>query len=170
MSINVNTKASVSTFQNLDGKNFTTTGVDINMPIKNGNIGVYAGIGTEFSEGSTGAIFDVKGSVNYGDSPISGAFRVRNNLNGNSQTVQIRIQPATVTIPVGENANIYTTPYVAEKINYSTGQANTSFGIYGGISAKISNNVSIFVEGQMYDVTNVNTSTTSINAGVSVKF
>lgn len=171
--MDINTKASVTTFQNLNGSNFTTAGIDISTPVKNGSVGIYAGVGTEFSGGSTGIIFDAKGSVPYYSSPsvtLSAGGRIRNNLNTDSQTVQIRVQPATVTVPVGENTNIYATPYVAEKINYNTGAANTSVGIFGGASTKVGDNVSVFVEGQLYDVGKVNKNTTSINAGISVKF
>lgn len=173
MSTDINTKASATTFQYLNGQNFTTTGVDISVPVKNGSVGVYAGIGTEYTAGSTGIIFDVKGSVPYykdENIQLSAGGRIRNNLTGDSQTVQIRLQPATVTVPVGENTSIYATPYVAEKINYNSGATNTSVGIFGGASFKVGDNTSIFVEGQLYDMGNVNKNTTSLNAGISVKF
>lgn len=165
----VNTKISVSTFQNIDGSNFTTAGIDAGVNVGKGSLGIYGGVGTNFTQGSTGAIIDFKGSMPYGDTPLSGGFRVRNNINGNSQTVQIRVQPATVNIPVSENTKVYATPYSATKINYKTGDTNTTFGAFGGVSTKVGN-ASIFVEGQMYDVTKVNKSTIGLNAGVSIPF
>ncbi len=167
MPINPTTKVSISSFQQCDGTNFTTAGIDNSYKVGNGNIGAYAGVGMTFDGKPASAIVDLKGSVPYGDSPISGGFRVRNNLGENSQTVQFRVQPATVTVPVGQNTNIYATPYVATKLNYKTGDVNTTGGIFGGVSQKIGK-ASVFVEGQLYDVTKVNNGTISVNVGVSI--
>lgn len=160
------TKYSASTFQQCNGTNFTTVGVDNSYKVGNGTVGAYAGVGLTF-DGKPSAIVDLKGSVPYGDSPLSGGFRVRNNLGENSQSVQFRIQPATVTVPVGQSTNLYATPYVATKVNYKTGDVSTTGGIFGGVSQKVGK-ASVFVEGQIYDVTKVNAGTTSINVGVSI--
>ncbi len=167
MSVNVTTKASVSSFQQCDGTNFTTAGVDNSFKVGEGNIGVYTGIGLTFNEQPATAIVDLKGSMPYGNSVFSGGFRVRNNLGENSQSVQFRLQPCTVTVPVANGTNIYATPYMATKVNYNSGDVTTSFGAYGGVSQKVGN-VNIFVEGQIYDFSNVNKNTTSINVGVSI--
>lgn len=164
----INTKVSVQSFQQCDGSNFSTAGIDATKKIGNGSLGAYAGVGTSFTQGSTGAIIDLKGSMPYGNSLVSGGFRVRHNLNPNSQSVQFRFQPATVTIPITDKTSIYTTPYVATKITYGKKGADTTFGNFTGISTKISNNVNAFVEGQIYDVTKINPSTTSVNVGISI--
>lgn len=163
----VNTKFSVSSFQQCDGTNFTTAGVDNSVKLGNGNLGTYTGIGLTFDGKPSSAVVDLKGSVQYGNSPVSCGFRIRNNLNENSQTVQFRIQPCTVTVPVSNKTSIYTTPYAATKVNYKTGDNKTTFGNYTGISTKIGK-ASVFVEGQIYDITKINKNTTSINAGVSI--
>lgn len=163
----INTKISASTFQQCDGSNFTTAGIDAGTNIGRGNISIYGGVGTSFTEGSTGAILDVKGSVPYGNSVFSGGFRVRNNINDNSQTVQFRVQPLNVTVPVADKTKLYATPYLATKVDYSTGNMTTNVGCFGGVSQKIGN-VSVFVEGQIYDVTKINANTTSVNAGISI--
>ncbi|MBD5402269.1 hypothetical protein HDR58_05660 [bacterium] len=167
MPINPTTKVSASTFQQCDGTNFTTVGVENSFKAGSGCVGTYTGIGLSFDGKPANAVLDVKGSVPYGDSIVSGGFRVRNNLGENSQTVQFRIQPATVTVPVGEKTNLYATPYVATKVNYKTGETSTQGGIFGGVSQKVGK-ASIFVEGQIYDATKINASTTSINVGVSI--
>ena len=113
------------------------------------------------------AVVDFKGSMPYGDTCLSGGFRVRNKLNQDSQTVQLRVQPLTVTVPVAKNTNIYTTPYVATNINYKSGNPKTSFGNYAGVSTKLGK-ASVFVEGQLYDLTHVNKNTIGVNAGVSI--
>lgn len=163
-----NTKVTAQTFQQGDGSNFSTTGIEVSKPIGKGSLSTYAGVGTSFTKGSTGAVIDFKGSMPYGDSNVSGGFRIRHNLNGNSQSVQIRLQPATYTIPVSKKTSIYTTPYVATKITYGKKGADTTVGNYTGFSTKISKNVSAFAEGQIYDVTNINPSTTSFNAGITI--
>jgi len=167
MSVNVTTRASVSSFQQCDGTNFTTAGVDNSFKVGSGNIGAYAGVGLTFDGKPATAIVDLKGSMPYGDSVFSGGFRVRNNLGENSQTVQFRLQPCTVTVPVANGTSLYATPYMATKLNYNTGDATTSFGAFGGVSQKVGN-ANIFVEGQIYDFSNVNRNTTSINVGVSI--
>lgn len=164
----INTKISASSFQQCDGTNFSTVGVDNSVKVGKGSLGTYTGIGLTFNGKPSSAVVDLKGSIPYGDSPVSGGFRVRNNLNENSQTVQFRLQPCTVTVPVAEKTNIYATPYVATKVNYKTGDNKTDVGIFGGVSQKIGNNTSVFVEGQLYDVTKVNAGTTSVNVGVSI--
>ena len=163
----INTKVSASTFQQCDGSNFSTAGLDVGIAAGRGSVGVYGGIGTSFTGGSTGVIFDIKGSVPYGNSPLSGGFRVRHNINGNSKTVQFRFQPATVNIPVGDKTKIYATPYVATKVNYKTGKADTSIGCFAGVSQKLGK-ASVFLEGQIYDASHINAGTTSVNAGVSI--
>lgn len=167
MPINPTTKVSISSFQQCDGTNFTTAGVDNNYKSGQGNLGVYTGIGLTFDGKPASAIIDFKGSVSYGNSPISGGFRVRNNLNEDNQTVQFRVQPATVTVPVGKNTNIYATPYAAAKVNYKTGDTTFSSGCFAGVNQKVGK-ASVFIEGQIYDVTNIKANTTSINLGVSI--
>lgn len=161
------TKVSAATFQQCDGSNFSTAGIDAGIKVGKGTLGGYAGIGSSFTDGSTGAILDLKGSTPYGNSPVSGGFRVRHNLNPNSKSVQFRLQPCTVTIPVGEKTSIYTTPYVASKLTYGQKGVDTTVGNFTGISTKIGK-ASVFLEGQIYDVTKINPSTTSVNVGVAI--
>ena len=169
MPINATTKVSISSFQQCDGTNFTTAGVDNSFKAGQGNLGVYSGVGLTFDGKPASAIIDFKGSVPYGNSPISGGFRVRNNLCEDSQTVQFRLQPCTVTAPIGDKTNVYATPYVATKVNYKTGDTSTNIGGFAGVSQKIGKNTSVFVEGQIYDVSKINKNTTSVNVGVSIK-
>ncbi len=165
--LGITTKISAASFQQCDGSNFSTAGLDVSKKFGNVSLGGYAGVGTSFESGTTGGIVDFKGSVPYGNSCVSGGFRIRNNITPNSQTVQFRVQPATITIPVGKNTNIYTTPYVATKVNYKSGDTSTSVGNFTGVSTKVGN-ASVFVEGQIYDVTKINKNTTSVNVGVSI--
>lgn len=167
MPLDVTTKISAQSFQQCDGTNFSTAGVDNNFKVGNGSVGTYTGIGLTFDGKNSSAIVDVKGSMPYGNGPVSGGFRVRHNLNENSQSVQVRIQPATVTIPLTDKTNIYTTPYVAAKHSYGKSGFDTTVGNFTGISTKIGK-ASVFVEGQIYDVTKIKPSTTSVNVGVSI--
>ncbi len=165
--LKINTKLSAATYQDIAGPNFTTVGVDNSIKIGNGCLGLYTGVGTSFNGKPITFVGDIKGSMPYGDTCLSGGFRVRNKLNQDSQTVQLRVQPLTVTVPVAKNTNIYTTPYVATNINYKTGDPKTSFGNFTGVSTKVGK-ASVFVEGQLYDLTKVNKNTIGINAGVSI--
>lgn len=165
--MSVNTVVSASTFQNLDGSNFSTEGVEVKYTKGFASLGGYLGIGTSLGDNSAGMIADVKGSVKYGQTPFSGGFRLRHNVNNDSQTVQLRVQPTTLNIPVSKNTSIYTTPYAAAKLNYGTGKIKPEAGVFAGVSTKIAN-ASVFVEGQIYDFGNINKSNIGINAGVSI--
>ncbi len=162
-----NTKVSIQSFQQCDGSNFSTAGLDITKPIGKGSLSGYAGLGTSFKEGTTGAVIDFKGGLSYGKSILSGGFRIRHNITKNSKSVQFRLQPLTVTVPVAKNTNIYTTPYAATKIIYGGKGANTTVGNFTGVSAKFGK-VNMFLEGQIYDITEINPSNTSVNIGLSI--
>jgi hypothetical protein len=95
---------------------------------------------------------------------------VRNNINPNSQSVQVRVQPCNISVPVGKGTSLYVDPYVATKFDYKKGYDSTKVGAFAGVSQKVGKNTKVFVEGQMYNVTKVNPSTTSVNAGLSVSF
>ena len=60
---NVNTKISASSYQQCDGTNFTTAGVDNSMKVGNGNMGVYTGIGMTFDGIDLVIIFAVSTSA-----------------------------------------------------------------------------------------------------------
>ena len=162
----IDTKISASTYQNFDGSNFTTAGVECGINLNKSKLSTYCGLGTNLINGSTGAIIDFKGSMPYGNSNLSGSFRIRNNLNHNSKSVQFRVQPANVNIPINNNTSFYADPYVAFKTDNHNNKSSTT-GIFSGISTKI-NKTSIFVEGQLYDITKINSNTIGINAGISI--
>ena len=163
------TDISIQSFQQLDGSNLSIMGIDYFAKVGDFSFGTFAGIGTSFTKGSTGAVFDLKGSMPYGDSKLSGGFRVRHNLNPNSKSVQFRFQPATFTFPINDKTKIYTTPYLATKLIYGKSGASTTVGNFTGVSTKIGK-ANVFVEGQLYDLTKINPSTTSFNVGVSFNF
>lgn len=166
MPLDVTTKITAQSFQQCDGTNFSTAGVDNSYKAGKGSIGTYTGIGLTFDGKNSSAIVDIKGSTPYGNSPVSGGFRVRHNVNEDSQSVQLRIQPATVTLPITKKTSIYTTPYVAAKHTYGKKGFNTTVGNFTGLSTKIGK-ASVFVEGQIYDISKINAENTSINVGVS---
>lgn len=165
----IDPKFSVSTFQNMDGSNFTTAGVETKIYSGKGNLSAYTGVATNFKNNAISAIIDFKGSMPYGESNLSGSFRIRNNINDKSETVQFRIQPANVNVPLNKNVNLYADPYVAMKVDYKTGDTTTNVGVFAGASVKVGK-ASVFVEGQLYDVSKINSRTTGINAGLSIPF
>lgn len=161
-----------STFEYLDVKNnFSTLGIGAGLPVGKGTLSAYAGVGTEFEDKTTGLIFDLKGSMPYGKSDFSGGFRLRNNINGGSKSLQFRAMPIkfSTPVPVGDNTKFYVTPYLQTKLDYKTGKfADPTIGGFAGFSTGVAKNTRIFVEGQLYDVTDVNSGTTSINAGITI--
>lgn len=165
--LNVNTKLYGASYQDINGSNLTTVGVDNSFKVGKGNLGVYTGVGTTFDSKPMTAIVDFKGSIPYGETCLSGGFRVRNKLNQDSQTVQLRVQPIDIKVPVSNTTSIYSTPYIATNIDYKSGNPTTKVGNYTGVSQKIGN-ASVFIEGQVYDVAHINKNTIGINAGVSI--
>lgn len=167
MPIDTTTKISIQSFQQCDGSNFSTAGVDNNYKVGKGNIGTYTGIGLTFDGKNPSAVVDLKGSIPYGSTPLSGGFRIRHNINEDSQSVQLRLQPATVTIPLTKKTNIYTTTYIAAKHKYGEKGFDTTVGNFTGVSTKIGK-ASVFVEGQIYDVAKINAKNSSVNVGISI--
>ena len=165
----IDPKLSVSTFQNMDGSNFTTAGIETKILSGKGNLSTYTGVATNFNNNAISAIFDFKGSMPYGESNLSGSFRIRNNISDNSQTVQFRVQPTNINVPLNNNVSLYADPYVAMKVDYKTGDTTTNVGIFAGASAKVGK-ASVFVESQLYDVSKISSRTTGINAGISIPF
>lgn len=162
----IDNKITLTTYQNFDGTNMTTTGIESSVNVGNGKLSVYGGVGTNFTKDSTGAIIDFKGSIPYGNRPVSGSFRIRNTLKQNGESIQFRIQPANINIPIAKKASIYADPYAALKIDNKGNKAFTT-GIFSGASVKVGK-TSVYIEGQLYDLTDINKGTIGINAGVSI--
>ena len=55
----INTKYSVSSFQQCDGTNFSTAGVDTGVKVGSGNLGIYTGVGATFDGKPFSAIIDL---------------------------------------------------------------------------------------------------------------
>ena len=76
-----------STFQNFDGTNFTTIGCEAKTGF---GLGVYAGLGADFKDKSTG-VFDIKYCGKYAPDSILGFNgRARTILGENEQSTQLR--------------------------------------------------------------------------------
>ena len=165
----INNQISVSTFQNVDGSNFTTAGAETSISSDKGSLSFYGGLGTNFTKGSTGVVFDFKGNVNYGNSHVSGGARIRNIINKDNPAVYARVYPANVNIPLNKNAKAYLQSYVQTKISYKTGDTKTTFGTIAGLELKVGN-TTVIPEMQLCDFTKINKSTVSGNAIVKIPF
>ena len=159
--------ATLQTFQSLDGSNFTTGGVNFGFDGLKG-VSVYAGVGTNFRENTTGAVIDLKAYDKYAEIPlsngqnitISAGGRLRNNINPASQTFQLRFEPLKTKIPLNDNVSVYFSPYILTKSDYKNITAenlknNFRGGAFGGVTIKLGN-LEISPEYQTYDFTNPN--------------
>jgi len=202
----INIGFSASTFQNLPydntkgnlGENFTTLGVNTSCDKVKG-LTIYTGLGItapdktnpEHIDEKTSYSFigDIKTSHKYYDGEncsISVDSRSRFNINGESQTLALRLAPASVNVPLGNNVSYYATPYVLEKVDFSKGVSRQSLkdnfraGIFTGVKGTVDIGgvpVTGFLEVQDYNlVQNVSAalgnqpmdwSTVGFNAGVS---
>lgn len=162
-----------------DGTCLTTVGNEFGTNIgKNGNVSLYAGAAIADNNGAkgVGGIVDLKGSVKYGslfDGRVSfgASARLRNNINTNSQSAQLRVQPLNVDIPLCENAQAYVSPYGALKYDYSKKEFSPSLGIFVGLSQDLTPNLALKEEAQLYDLTDAgNKENFGVNIGVVWKF
>lgn len=164
------------TFQNFDGSNFSTTGVNANWKVtENSGLGIYAGVANSFDGEKTNKqslIFDIKGSTKaLSETFASSSFRIRNNIGKDSQTTTIRVMPVNGEIQINDKMKFYTTPYVEAKFDYRTDDIKLKSGFYAGVSGQINDKIGYFGEVQCYDLfgKGINPSTTGFNAGISIK-
>lgn len=165
----INCSITTSSFQSMDGSNFTTAGYD--MKFQNG-FGAYVGFGTDFKNSGVG-VFDLKESNSYTEGGIIGQnLRIRTKYNGETATTQFRFSPCTVNVPVGDKTSLYVNPHYVGNYNYKTGNWTNGAGIFAGVTQKIGKDVSISLEGQRYnlqDITDNSGGNWSINAIISIK-
>ncbi|MBE7713683.1 MAG: hypothetical protein E7Z87_08055 [Cyanobacteria bacterium SIG26] len=169
-----NISATAMTCQDIDNsENFTNYGVRSTQKIGNFSLGSEAGIfsSTKVDENTNeirtnyGVYTDIRGSIPYGETCLSGGFRIRTK-EGNSQ---FRLQPTTISFKVGDNTNIYATPYGVSNLDYATGTfSDPKIGFFAGVNCKLHFGPSIFCEYQAYDISKINPSNSSINIGVSI--
>ena len=164
---------SVSTYQNLDGSNYTIAGVEEKFSSKSGYASVFLGGGTDFNKTIAG-IFDLKYSLNYDKNAITNQnLRVRTKFGGKSQSVQIRYSPVSANIPFGQNTNLYVNPHYCGEMNFKKNKWTNSIGVFAGVSQNVNDKVSISLEAQRYNLQNIKDNSTKnwgINAIVSYKF
>ena len=135
------TKSSIWTYQDINGTNTTIIGVDNSYKIGDSDfkLTTFTGIGidTNKDSSSSSVIVDVKGNYRYGDTCLSGGFRLRNKFGENTQSTQLRLQPMNVNIPVSDKVSLYATPYVVGKQNWKNNTIEPVVGGFAGASYKV---------------------------------
>ena len=98
---------SASTYQSMDGSNFTVTGIEEKYKLGKGYASAFVGAATNFKDDGM-FVVDLKGGYNYDKNGIFNQnLRIRNKMGKNTESTQIRYSPLTVDFPVGKNTNIY---------------------------------------------------------------
>lgn len=160
---------STSSFQSADGSNFTTAGYDFKFKY---GLGTYLGLGTDFKSDCVG-VLDFKESNSYKDGGIIGQnLRIRTKFDGDPLSTQIRFSPCTVNVPVGEKTSLYVNPHYVGTYDYQNKTWKNGAGIFGGVTQKINDDISVSLEGQRYnlqDIDDNNGGNWSINAILSVR-
>ena len=94
--------------------------------------------------------------------------RVRTSLGQHNPTSQVRLG-LQGNIPLSAKDSLYAQVYAADKI-MKGGDTRLSFGAFAGLSHKLSENSSIFVEGQVYRGHHVDRDDVGVNAGFKMTF
>ena len=94
--------------------------------------------------------------------------RVRSSFGQDNPTSQVRIG-LQGSIPITERDNFYAQVYAADKI-MKCGDTRLSFGAFAGVSHKLSDNTSFYIEGQVYRGHHVDRDDVGVNAGFRIKF
>ena len=146
---------SLNSYQNLDGSNLTVCGLEEKRVFDKISAGAFVGFGTDFENGPK-LVFDFKGSMNYDkQEKLNQNLRVRNTFGGGNNSTQIRYSPLSVNIPLGETTDFYVNPHYSGKYSYKTSDWSHSAGIFAGVTQKISENTSVSIEGQRYNLQNI---------------
>lgn len=171
-----NFDAGITSYQYMDGNNQTLLMGNYSYPVtKNFTVSAGAGFMTDFKDYNT-FVLDAKGNYKINEN-LSAQLRVRNCINGENNTTQVRFSPGW-NQNVGKRTNVYINPYYAYKHNYNTNQDSHTFGGFTGLKVQLNKNLNskvkvyAFCEGQCYDFDKVGTkdpSIWSVNAGLIIK-
>ena len=141
-----------STFQNFDGTNFTTVGVEAKTGFA---LGAYAGLGADFSDKSTGVI-DVKYCGKYAKNCVIGYNgRVRTKLGENEKSIEVRVSPLAINVPFNERFAAYFTPCCRAKYDVINGEWKPSGTIFTGLTYKPNEKMAVYFEVQNYNSQNL---------------
>lgn len=164
---------SLSTYQGLDGRNFTLCGAEEKYKFGKGYASAFLGAATDFNtEGMF--VLDVKGGYDYDKNGIFNQnLRIRNKMGKNTEAVQIRYSPLSVDVPVGKNTNIYLNPHYSSQMDFKQDKWTNSAGVFAGVTQKLNENASLSLEAQRYNLQDIKDNSAknwSVNAIVSYKF
>ena len=165
----INLYLDTSTFQSLDGSNFSTSGFNVKF---NHGLSTYVGIGTNFKSPSYG-VFDLKESNPYKKGSILGHnVRIRTKYDDKFLSTQVRVSPCTVNVPIDNKTSIYVNPHYVGQYDYQKEVWKNGAGIFAGATRKLNDNISLSFEGQRYnlqDITDCGGGNWSVNAILSIK-
>ena len=151
----IKSSASFSWFQNLDGTRFGLFGVDENIKSNKGSAGAFLGIGTDTSK-DVKVVLDFKGTYNYDkDGIINQNLRIRNSIGFKGAATDIRYSPLSISAPITEKTSFYVNPHYNGSINYKTDKWTNSAGVFAGFTHKISQNSTISLEAQRYNLQDI---------------
>lgn len=175
--IKSSTGVSVSTYQNLDGSNYTLAGYDYKESCDNLSAGIFVGAGTTFDKKDTfGLVADVKASHNY-SGVLNQNLRLRTKMTTDNTSLQVRYSPVSVNVPVGENTSLYGNLHYCGQLNKNYKTKSTtwknSIGAFAGVTQNINKNTSVSLEVQRYNLQNINDNSRanwSVNATIAYKF
>lgn len=164
---------SASTYQNLDGSNFTLAGYENKLQGQRGYVSAFIGAGTNFKNDIMGVV-DLKGGGNYDKRGIvSHNLRVRTKLGKESESVQIRFSPLTVNVPVAKNTSLYLNPHYSGQMDFRKDKWSNSIGAFAGVNQQLNKSTTLSLEAQRYNLQDIKDNSGknwSINAILSYKF
>lgn len=164
---------SLSTYQGLDGSNFTLAGYENKLDSSKGYVSAFVGGASNFKN-DVMAVLDLKGAHNYDKKGIINQnLRVRTKLGKETEALQIRYSPLSVDVPVGKNTDIYVNPHYTGQMDFRQDKWKNSFGVFAGVNQKLNKSTTVSIEAQRYNLQDIKDNSAknwSINAIVAYKF
>lgn len=153
--IQTTNSVSVSSYQMMDGSNFTVAGFEQKLSRPDGSVALFIGGGTDFTKDAT-SVVDLKGTYNYDKNGIFNQnARLRTKLGLKSCTTQIRYSPLSVNVPVGKSTSVYINPHYSGQFDFVNNKWSNSAGVFAGVTQNIGGHVSVSVEAQRYNLQNI---------------
>lgn len=171
MGENIKTGASVSTYYNpFQGCDYTLIGADLKYSKDNYSVSSFVGAGTDFKN-NTECVLDLKSLYSLSEN-INTNLRFRIKAGDYRTVFQVRISPFSTSFKLNDKTNVYTNLNDCITYRTDTKKIKNQVNFFGGVSYKVSKNISVWGEAEVDDLYRApfSKSNISFNGGVNFTF